>query len=88
MSNNPAQLHRESVRIAVRHHLAERPSRNQGVAMVHRSISRHEQCTLEDVGDALRFLEALGQVSSQSEPLGSTLYYSITAKGILAEERS
>jgi hypothetical protein len=80
---------KEEIRHAVRSVLYDR----QRTAHPAASVLRHLRAAgydadLEDAEAALGFLEQLGIVSCQPDPLGSTRYYQLNAEGILAHERA
>jgi len=80
---------KEEIRHAVRAELYDR----QRTAHPAGSLLRHLRadgydCDLEDIEMALSFLRDLGQVESDPDELGGTLYHRLTAAGILARERS
>ena len=85
---NPAQF--ETLRHAVLESLAAR----SGVALPVRGIRRRLATEVDfpveeaDVNGALLFLQDKGLVTSDLDPLGSTLWWRATADGILAVERS
>lgn len=81
------QMQKEELRRLVRTWLAERGALSFNAHSVHRGVSREIACTEPEVEDALTLLTGMGQVSAAHSELGSTLYYKVTAAGILANER-
>ena len=68
--------------------MAERAALSFNAGSVHRGVSREISCTEPEVEDALTLLSGMGQLDATHSSLGATLYYKITASGILAEERN
>jgi hypothetical protein len=76
-----------ALRRTLRGHLADRPSVALDPATLHSRYQREFGCTLQEVADALTFLEALGLLKIVTDPMGgSTKYYQATAAGIIAHE--
>jgi hypothetical protein len=82
MSQDPAELRR-----AVRHFLYVRSSVARSAASIARALKAEHSCTEDQVESACRFLLDLGQVASETDPLGGEVFYRITAAGQLAQER-
>lgn len=86
-----AQLRREDCRYGVRAYLAQRPTIAQTSDTICRRIVRSGEGDFEpsEIDAALNFLEGLQppQVQAKHSPIGATLYYQITAAGVLAHER-
>lgn len=82
MSTKPAEVRR-----AVRHFLNVRASVARSAASITRALKAEHECTESQVDEACRFLLDLGQVASETDPLGGEVFYRITAAGTLAQER-
>lgn len=68
--------------------LAARPTLSFPVDAVTRGCRREGAAhTSQDVCEALELLTGLELATATRDPLGSTLYYQITAAGVLAHER-
>lgn len=78
------------MRKAVRCYLVERIGTALSAASILRGINREWDSDAKEVKDALHFLVNTDpkQVSSSVDNDGSTIYYSISAAGVLAHERS
>lgn len=77
----------EECRREVRAYLAERPSIALAPASIRRGLQEFD-FSLKEVKNACAFLKDLGQLKDETEELGSSVYYQITAAGTLAHERS
>jgi hypothetical protein len=87
MSSNSAQERKEDARREVRGFLAARMALAHSAKAVTRRLNVENDFTLEEVGEALTFLEGLGEVKSRCADLGATRYYQITSHGVLQQER-
>lgn len=88
MPTPETQARLESCRRAVRSYLYERPAVAQSAVTVHRGLSIEHDFGLEEVAAALSFLAELEQLRKRPDPLGATVYFQISAEGILAHERA
>lgn len=77
----------EDCRHDVLHHLATVSTTARDVPAIRRSINRNSDYTEREVSAACYFLLGLGYLTRRDDPLGSTVYYQISAAGQLADER-
>jgi hypothetical protein len=85
------QMDREILRKIVLKFLAERFrlafDQTQIVALIKRRSMVDFDFDLEDIQQALAVVEGLGLAEKIVEGMGSTVYFKITAKGIIENER-
>lgn len=92
MTNGPiSQQQREDIRHAALKFLAERPKLPFGAEPLARMLYRKGLLDfdppVEAVESALRLLQGMELVEELVDPLGASLYYRVTSKGILHHER-
>lgn len=79
----------EDIRHAVRDYLYARQGTAQPAPTIRRRLNREGvRCDNDAVELACAFLVGLEQVDQSTNKLGSTKYYKISSKGILAHERN
>ena len=80
-------LQKEELRRTCLAWLAARLSLAFNVSSIQRGVNREMPCTVEEVADAMVFLNGMGLTHEVPNKLGGTKYYQISAEGILAYER-
>lgn len=79
----------ENCRGDILEYLGARPSVAQSAETIHRRLSKENpQYSLEDVTNALEFLLEAELLKSETNELGSTKYFQVSAKGSLYIERN
>lgn len=85
----PDKTRNEEIRHAVLDHLYLRQLVSQSAPTIRRNLSREiTRVTDEEVEAACKVLVGLGHLVAESDDLGSTAYYQISATGIIHYERS
>lgn len=91
MSAPLSQTEREELRYALRELMVATSSVALTAEMIKRRLNLDRMLLFEfsdrDLLEALGLLKGLGQLSATPDGLGATLYYQITATGVLAHER-
>lgn len=79
----------EAIRQDVLEYLGARPNVAQRAETIHRKLAKENPDYSEnDIRIALKFLCELGYVKTQTDSLGSTTYFEISAQGTLYIERN
>jgi hypothetical protein len=84
------QIRREDLRKAVRAYLCDRIGTALRCSSIHHGLSKEWEATETEVREALHFLISTQprQVEALPDSDGATIYYRITADGMLVHERS
>ena len=87
-SQEKQQRRREQCRREVLAYLANRSVATLSADAIFEALKRKFRFTIEEVKAGLEFHRSAGRILAQPDPFGATLYYKVTADGILFHERN